>query len=429
MRRIKIKVEEDRFFKLCVHPCMDGGFRKPSRAQLLSRLVEQARRDGYRPITIQIYLRWIERYGTGLHRRLPGLELSEEAKRLTRRDVERFARRYARKRGFNELATLKNARAALRRWARTLAEGGIDVPAWEATPTDPFDVLLSRYRTFRRRWRGVSDSSLAQDVARVRLFLRWLYRRRKSLASLVPATIDDYLLDRSRTLAPATIRAIATSLRSFLSFLHFDGQLPTDLSVCVARVPTRRFPQPGRVLPWSDIRRVLRVIDRSTEMGKRDYAAILLMPTYGMGSGEVLALRMDDIDWAGGGIRVVRPKTGVSTTLPLLGPVGRALAVYLRASVARRRQTKALFLQCRAPCRPLLYTGLRLRLLHYSRIAGVPFLGTHAFRRSHASRQIEDGVPAKILSDILAHDDPSSLSTYVRITTERLRDVSLPLPR
>jgi integrase len=77
------------------------------------------------------------------------------------------------------------------------------------------------------------------------------------------------------------------------------------------------------------VRRLLKVIDRSTVLGKRDYAALLLMASYGMGSGEVRGLRLDDVDWHKGTLRVTRAKTGVVTTLPLLGPIGTALADYL----------------------------------------------------------------------------------------------------
>lgn len=400
--------------------------RSPSREHLLARFVEKAREDGYRPTTIQMYLRWIARFHSHCSRR----GLPDESGELTRRNVERFTRRYVvGKRRLKARPAVKAASAALRRWARTLADGHIEVPAWEQTPQGPFDDLLSRYRLFRRRWRGVRESSLTQDAVRITRFLHWLGCHRQSLATLAPATIDRYLVDRSRNSAPATIAAVATSLRSFLRFLHADGLLPIDLSLCVARAPTRRFVQPGRVQPWADVRRLLRVIDRGTEMGKRDYAAILLMPTYGMGAGEVLGLRLDDIDWSAGSIRVVRAKTGVATTIPLLGPVGRAIASYLRASAGRRGHTRALFLKCRAPNGPIFFTGLRLRLLHYARAAGVAFLGTHAFRRTHACRQIEGGAPSKVVSDILGHKDPRSISTYARIATGRLREVSLPLPR
>ncbi|EQD76971.1 site-specific recombinase, phage integrase family protein, partial [mine drainage metagenome] len=57
-----------------------------------------------------------------------------------------------------------------------------------------------------------------------------------------------------------------------------------------------------------------------------------------------------------------------------------------------------------------------------------PFLGTHALRHTHACRQLELGTPPKIIGDILGHRDPQSTSAYLRVASERLRELSLPVP-
>jgi site-specific recombinase XerD len=49
-------------------------------------------------------------------------------------------------------------------------------------------------------------------------------------------------------------------------------------------------------------------------------------------------------------------------------------------------------------------------------------------RHSHAARQIDLGTPPRVVSELLGHRDPESLSAYVRIATETLRDIALPVP-
>jgi site-specific recombinase XerD len=75
--------------------------------------------------------------------------------------------------------------------------------------------------------------------------------------------------------------------------------------------------------------------------------------------------------------------------------------------------------------------ALRHRLSKYAEIAGVSsdFLGTHVFRHSHATRQVEIGTSAKIVGDILGHRRPATTSVYIRGAIKRLRDVALPVPR
>jgi integrase len=74
---------------------------------------------------------------------------------------------------------------------------------------------------------------------------------------------------------------------------------------------------------------------------------------------------------------------------------------------------------------------LKHRLVMYADRAGVhpDFLGTHVFRHTHATRQIEGGVSAKIVGDVLGHRRPESTSAYLRSALPRLRSVGLPVPR
>jgi site-specific recombinase XerD len=83
------------------------------------------------------------------------------------------------------------------------------------------------------------------------------------------------------------------------------------------------------------------------------------------------------------------------------------------------------------PYTPLTSGAIRHRIHHYARQAGVdaPVIGAHAFRHSHATRQIDAGANPKVVSDILGHRRPSSTSVYVRVALRRLRGVALPVPR
>jgi integrase len=157
-----------------------------------------------------------------------------------------------------------------------------------------------------------------------------------------------------------------------------------------------------------------------------------MMATYGMGAGEITGLALDDIDWVARTIRVRRPKTATVTRLPLLDPVARALSRYLRYHRPVHARDRAVFVSQRMPHDRLSgSSALRHRLVMYADRAGVhaDFLGTHVFRHTHATRQIEAGASAKIVGDILGHRRPESTSAYVRSALPRLRAVGLPVPR
>jgi integrase len=184
-------------------------------------------------------------------------------------------------------------------------------------------------------------------------------------------------------------------------------------------------------LPWEDVQRLLRSIDTSTAKGLRDHALLLTMSTYGFGAGEVIRLRLEDIDWNGATLKVERPKTGVMFTLPLVPAVAKALARYLRNGRPPMTPTKHLFVGTKMPFHPLsASSAVRHILVKHAKIAGLdaPYLGSHVLRHSNASRHIDLGTRPRVLSDLLGHRDPESISAYVRIATRSLRDVSLPVP-
>ncbi len=344
-------------------------------------------------------------------------------------------RRYAGPRLKGRRSALKYqdaARSAIHAWACATRSLGIAVPAWSSAPATPsLSPLLNEYREYRRAHSGVSEGSLKRDTDTVQQLLRHLQHRRLTLARIALIDIDRFIQKSAEHLSKAKVVDICSSLRAFLRFLHTTGRLQTDLARGIMAPRFRISARPPRTLPWQDVRRILQVIDRSEPPGKRDFAMLLLLATYGMGAAEVLGLRMEDLDWQAGILIARRPKTNVRIELPLLPPVARALTVYLRWERPPAKGTDRLFLSKRMPYKPITSGAIRHRIRLYATKAGVSakIIGAHAFRHSHASRQVDLGANLKIVSEILGHRSCSSTSVYVRVALRRLRSVGLPVPR
>jgi len=244
--------------------------------------------------------------------------------------------------------------------------------------------------------------------------------------------IDAFLVQCAHGYSRATTAGIASSIRSFLRFLLVSGRVDLDLADAVISPVQPKFERPPRALPWEDVQRLLRAVDTSTARGLRDHALLLMMSTYGLGAGEVIRLQLQDIDWGASTLQMTRPKTGVNFVLPLLPAVGKALARYLRHGRPLHTPTRHVFVQMKVPFGALAScSAVRHALVKHAKAAGIQaaFLGSHVLRHSNAARQLDVGTKARMVSELLGHRDPQSLSAYVRIATQPLREVSLPVPR
>ena len=379
------------------------------------------RASGRTEATISRYLYWARRYVEVCLSR--NVDLTD---RLTEGPVKRFFA--ARVRAGD--STPPTAVRAL--WCALLLIGH-HLPAWRSAPAKrPLGDVVREFVAYRLSHRGVAIATTRSDAEVASAFIRFLRRRGRGVAHARVSDVDGFVEQRARKWAPKSVAAACSTLRAFLAFLFATGRCRTELAPLVASPRIRRLDRPPRALPWADVRRILRAIDVRHGLGPRDFAIFLMMATYGMGAGEITGLTLDDIDWAARTMRVRRPKTGTDTSLPLLDPVGRALARYLRHHRPAHARDRTVFVSHRMPHARLAgSSALRHRLAMYADRAGVraDFLGTHVFRHTHATRQIESGASTKIVGDILGHRRPASTSVYVRGALAGLRSVGLPVPR
>jgi site-specific recombinase XerD len=380
--------------------------------------------------TARSYLDWIKRF-----RAYCGERRLDERTELTLEGSRRFIAWYARRRGLDPGAggSCSNASAALLSLSRAYQVLCLDPPLWTAAAArrPAASPLLRAFEAHLLDQRGNAQSTVRLMLTQVAQLLIYLSERGVRWRTMKLTDVDAFLVACSGCYARATTANIACSVRAFMRFLLATGRSKTDLSASVVAPVLRKHEQPRRALPWEDVQRLLRAVDRSSAIGLRDHAILLLMSTYGLGAGEVIRLSLDDIGWTSATLNVVRPKTGVAFTLPLLPALARVLARYVRDGRPQHTPTRHLFIRMEMPFGPLGGATAVCHILHkHAKAAGLhtPSLGSHVLRHSHASRQIDLGARPRVVSDILGHSDSESISAYVRIATERLREVSLPLP-
>jgi site-specific recombinase XerD len=175
---------------------------------------------------------------------------------------------------------------------------------------------------------------------------------------------------------------------------------------------------------------ILAAARADTRFGHRNYAMIFLLARLGLRAPEVLAIKLDDIDWRAGEL-VVRGKGQIHDRVPIPPDVGDALADYIRRD--RVTTSRALFVSTYAPHGPFKDSQVLNSILKgaFAR-AGIappcPYVGSHVLRHSLATNLIRQGASLPEVSDVLRHRSRASTMIYAKLDIEGLRSIAQPWP-
>ncbi len=303
------------------------------------------------------------------------------------------------------------------------------VPQSEATQVieGPFDKLLRPYEEYLHHERGVTQTTTDRYAHLARDFLRGHFGSRAiDLGSLTATHVCDFVLRESRTASVGTTKYKVTALRSFLRYLYVRGELAVDLAASVPMAAGWRLTSLPKALTADQVSRLLRSCDRRTHVGRRNYAAMLMMVRLGLRAGEVAALELSDIHWTRAEI-VIHGKGGQADRLPLPHDVGTALASYLRRSRPRIRSRKA-FLRVMAPQGALGTSGVKAIVYEAGRRVGLAPLGTHRLRHTAATAMLRGGASLSEIAQVLRHRHLDTTAIYAKVHRSSLRTLAQPWP-
>ena len=280
----------------------------------------------------------------------------------------------------------------------------------------PFARAVPGFFDYLAAERGLRPESIVSYRHHLACFEAYLDRIGVArLRDLSPAILSAFTAERAGAgLAKTTVRSGCGVLRVFLRYAHRQGLLAADLSKAVEWPTAYQLSGIPRSITWAEVERVLGAVERRTPCGKRDYAILLLLVTYGLRAREVAALTLDDIDWRRDRLAIPGRKAGHSTAFPLSAVVGEALVDYLRHGRPRSTTDRHVFFRAVAPQRPISRVAVSACAKHYLLEAGiqVPRPGSHTLRHTCVQRLVDDGFGFKAIGDFIGHRSPASTAIY-----------------
>jgi integrase/recombinase XerD len=294
-------------------------------------------------------------------------------------------------------------------------------------PENSFQNQAPDFFTFLREECGLRRTSIRSYSHYLRLFAAYLKKiGLDDLQHLSPPVFSGFIPELARQQAStSSLRSACGVLRVFVRYLYRLGLLTKDISQCIEAPRTYRLAKIPRSITWDEVRRMFEVVDRRTRTGKRDYAILMLLVTYGIRSREVAGLTLDDIDWQNERLRIRERKAGHSTAYPLSPVVGEAILEYLRRG---RPETtdRHIFFRSVAPYVPLTYSAISGRASRYLHKAGIAVSrpGSHTLRHTCVQRLVEAKFSLKMIGDYVGHRSATSTEVYTKVDIETLREVA-----
>jgi integrase/recombinase XerD len=209
--------------------------------------------------------------------------------------------------------------------------------------------------------------------------------------------------------------------------LHLEGLIDRPLAQVVPSVAFWRLQGLPRGLDRDQVRALLGSCDTGTASGRRDLAILLLLARLGMRRCEVARLRLEDVDWCAGELRVHGKGPRVER-LPLPADVGEALAGYLRDGRPVDAGTRAVFMRVRAPRAAMTPPGITQVVVSAGKRAGLGEVTPHRLRHTAASELLRRGAPLVEIGQLLRHRTELTTTIYAKVDRDRLRELALPWP-
>jgi len=313
----------------------------------------------------------------------------------------------------------------VRRFVEFLAEHGVVLRAAKRAPAAR-DRRVFEFQGWLRQHHGISERTIE---LRGQLITRLLPALGDQTRSYNAHLIREVIVAETKRTSIGHVKSMATALRGYLRFLGARGLCRAGLEHAVPTIAQWRLSTLPRYVGASDVERLIGTCDLTTSLGIRDRAILLLLARLGLRAGDIVSLRLDDIDWRQATVSVCG-KGRRETRLPLPQDVGDAVLDYLKRARPRVPDSRIFFMS-NAPFRPLTRSHVVSQVVRRAiRKVGitVPSMGANLLRHSAATAMLRGGATLDMVATVLRHRSPNMTAHYAKVDIAMLQLAAQPWP-
>ncbi len=291
-----------------------------------------------------------------------------------------------------------------------------------------WDEKIKDFENFLRFERNFSENTLdayLRDIKKLRDYCE-LELENKGLLEISYDDIQEYIFQRSKLKFSERSQARwISSIKAFFKYL-VDDEVRTDNPATLIEGPKLGLYLPD-TLTFEDVNRIIKAIDLSTDLGKRNQCMIEVLYGCGLRVSELIDLKISNINFKESYLKV-DGKGDKSRFVPLATYTSTLIKDYIRDVRSKYKINKKcediLFLNSRGSAMSRVIVFIIIKEL--TEKAGInKKISPHTFRHSFATHLLQNGADLRYIQEMLGHSSITTTEIYTHLKNEELRDVIL----
>ena len=304
-------------------------------------------------------------------------------------------------------------------------------------PKSNLDKMMEEFDDYLLNVCGIVEGSRIRNQKYVRIFLAKFFSNNSiKLSDLTPIKVRELLYNNFQQYTHSGLRVFIGFIRRFFRFLQFKGVGDPLLIQSLPKMIEWKSTNLPNSLNTQELKKVLATCDRSSAIGKRDYAIIIFMLELGLRANEVANLTLDSINWHSQIVHILSSKSRKSYELPMTQKIMDALIDYLKHGRPKTtlphifvyhvaHSTSRFHIDVGQGITPQIVSEIAARAITRSGVKTKP-LGSHVLRKTFATNLLRKGATIKEIADLLGHSSIDTATIYTKVDFEKLAQVSLP---
>ncbi|MBR2031301.1 MAG: tyrosine recombinase XerD [Alistipes sp.] len=291
-----------------------------------------------------------------------------------------------------------------------------------ATNSEKWNKISKSFKQYIKLEKGLSNNTVEAYMRDFNSFAHFILHH----YDVAPTKVEQYMVERYLAYLYEECNHAKTSqarelsgVKSFYNYLLINDKIeqsPTELITTPKQ--SRHLPD---ILSVEEIELIINSIPCNSIKGKRDRAMLELLYSCGLRVSELTALRLSDLFFGEGYIRVMGK--GSKQRLVPIGNVARErIMLYMDERKVKDSKNKdILFLSNRgdALTRNMVFIIIREAV---KRVGIEKSVSPHTFRHSFATHLLEGGASIRQVQEMLGHESIETTEIYTHLDTSRLRE-------